>query len=124
MDATRGRESTGLLDEILPPRLEDAGLEDCALPPDSIHEAFLKAASAVNSRSDTLYHSDDEVEAGFVDGDPFPNAVVVVGSSHPPSDSEEANERVVLGGEPVVGKGCLDDELKCLKIEEKETKEE
>ncbi|KAL0429840.1 UNVERIFIED_CONTAM: hypothetical protein Sradi_0610000 [Sesamum radiatum] len=38
-----------LLLEIKPPRLEDAGLEDCALPPGSIKEAFLKAASAVRS---------------------------------------------------------------------------
>ncbi|KAE8674109.1 hypothetical protein F3Y22_tig00111769pilonHSYRG00409 [Hibiscus syriacus] len=106
MDATRGRESTELLDKILAPCLEDAGLEDCALPPDSIHEAFLKAASAIKSRSKTIYFSDDEVEAGFVDNDPFHNAVVVAGSSHPPSDSVEANERLVVvvgggGGEPV-----------------------
>lgn len=40
-------EQSGLLHQILPPRLEDAGLEDCALPPESIHQAFLKAASAV-----------------------------------------------------------------------------
>ncbi|KAL4388739.1 hypothetical protein GQ457_09G006880 [Hibiscus cannabinus] len=123
MEDTRGPESTGLLDNILPPRLEDAGLEDCALPPDSIHQAFLKAASAVNSRSDTLYDSDDEAEA-----DPFPNAVVVAGPSSPPSDSVEANKTVVVGGggggEQVVGKGRLDDELKCLKIEENEKKEE
>ncbi|KAK8664259.1 hypothetical protein V6N13_084057 [Hibiscus sabdariffa] len=120
MEDTREPESTGLLDNILPPRLEDAGLEDCALPPDSIHQAFLKAASAVNSRSDTLYDSDDEAEA-----DPFPNAVVIAGPSSPPSDSVEANKTVIVGGgEPVVGKGRLDDELKGLKIEEKERKEE
>ncbi|CAM8942164.1 unnamed protein product [Rhodiola kirilowii] len=41
-----------LLAEIRPPRIEDAGLEDCALPPDSIREAFLKAAAAVGSRHD------------------------------------------------------------------------
>ncbi|GMI93809.1 hypothetical protein HRI_003050200 [Hibiscus trionum] len=124
MEATRGRESTGLLDNILlPPRLEDAGLEDCALPLDSIHEAFLKAASAVKSRSGTLYDSDDEVEAGFVDSDPLPNAGS--SSSPPPPGSVETNERVVVsGGEPVVGKGCLDDELKGLKIEDKAKEEE
>ncbi|KAG6406818.1 hypothetical protein SASPL_134429 [Salvia splendens] len=35
------------IDSIIP--LEDAGLEDCSLPPDSIREAFWKAASAVRS---------------------------------------------------------------------------
>ncbi|KAL6655715.1 hypothetical protein ACP70R_006541 [Stipagrostis hirtigluma subsp. patula] len=35
---------------IRPPRLEDAGLEDCALPPESISEAFSLAAMAVSSR--------------------------------------------------------------------------
>ncbi|KAK4428100.1 hypothetical protein Salat_1579000 [Sesamum alatum] len=43
------RQAESLLDKIKPPRLEDAGLEDCALPPESIEEAFLKAASAVRS---------------------------------------------------------------------------
>ncbi|EPS70839.1 hypothetical protein M569_03922, partial [Genlisea aurea] len=33
--------------QLKPPRLEDAGLEDCALPPELIREAFLKAAAAV-----------------------------------------------------------------------------
>jgi hypothetical protein len=33
------------LEAINPPRLEDAGLEDCALPLESILEAFSKAAS-------------------------------------------------------------------------------
>lgn len=47
MEEATGAES--LLSRVKPPRLEDAGLEDCALPPESIHEAFLKAASAVRS---------------------------------------------------------------------------
>lgn len=59
----------GLLDKIRPPRLEDAGLEDCALPPESIKEAFLKAASAVRSIIST---SDDEAEDSCVD-DPWPS---------------------------------------------------
>ncbi|XWS20294.1 hypothetical protein CRYUN_Cryun31cG0088200 [Craigia yunnanensis] len=158
MEATRGR-GTGLLDKILPPRLEDAGLEDCALPPDSIHEAFLKAASAANSRVATFFHSDDEdeVEPGCLN-DPFPDngkcssdilvslpcpdipdVVVVGGSSDPASDSVggcvkekesgrevvEGKDMVVVGGdvgEAVDGKGCIDDELKALKIGEKEKK--
>ncbi|KAE8801479.1 hypothetical protein D1007_22919 [Hordeum vulgare] len=48
-------------DPIRPPRLEDAGLEDCALPPESIAEAFSLAALAVSSR---LSLSDDEDEDG------------------------------------------------------------
>ncbi|KAK6153693.1 hypothetical protein DH2020_013332 [Rehmannia glutinosa] len=47
MEATGEAESFVKL--IEPPRLEDAGLEDCALPPESLKEAFLKAASAVRS---------------------------------------------------------------------------
>ncbi|KAL6491705.1 hypothetical protein OROGR_034070 [Orobanche gracilis] len=42
-------EAESFLDKVKPPRLEDAGLEDCALPPEAIKEAFLKAASAVRS---------------------------------------------------------------------------
>ncbi|MBA0594889.1 hypothetical protein Gorai_011778 [Gossypium raimondii] len=160
MEATRERETTGLLDKILPPRLEDAGLEDCALPPDSIHEAFLKAASAVKSRAANIFHSDDEdeVERGCLD-DPFPDkgkcssdvlvsppcpdmsdAVVVGGgSSDPTSDAvegcvkekgcgkevEEGKDMVIVGGdggEAADGKGCLDDELKGLKIKGEEKK--
>ncbi|CAN4088988.1 unnamed protein product [Withania somnifera] len=54
------KESESLLDKIRPPRLEDAGLEDCALPPESIKEAFLKAATAVRSM---ISASDDEDES-------------------------------------------------------------
>lgn len=54
------KESESLLDKIRPPRLEDAGLEDCALPPESIKEAFLKAATAVRSM---ISVSDDEDES-------------------------------------------------------------
>ncbi|XP_057968100.1 uncharacterized protein LOC131157758 [Malania oleifera] len=61
------REDGGLLNEIRPPRLEDAGLEDCALPPDSIKEAFLKAATAVRS---VLSPSDGEDESDCV-SDPW-----------------------------------------------------
>ncbi|XP_062194746.1 uncharacterized protein LOC133897931 [Phragmites australis] len=47
---------------ILPPRLEDAGLEDCALPPESIAEAFSLAAMAVSSRLGRLPLSDSDEE--------------------------------------------------------------
>ncbi|KAI4324746.1 hypothetical protein MLD38_030203 [Melastoma candidum] len=55
MESTKGKEMTAsIFAEILPPRLEDAGLEDCALPPESIQEAFMKAAFAVKSRASSL----------------------------------------------------------------------
>ncbi|CAN4086844.1 unnamed protein product [Withania somnifera] len=54
------KESESLLDKIRPPRLEDAGLENCALPPESIKEAFLKAANSVRSM---ISPSDDEDES-------------------------------------------------------------
>ncbi|KAI3418968.1 uncharacterized protein J3R85_013467 [Psidium guajava] len=38
--------------ELIPPRLEDAGLEDCALPLESIQLAFLKAAASAADGSD------------------------------------------------------------------------
>ncbi|CAI0423092.1 unnamed protein product [Linum tenue] len=71
MEATKGKQ--GLLDQILPPRLEDAGLEDCALPPDSIKEAFLKAASAVKSRATSIF-TDDTDDGGDCVQDPWPEA--------------------------------------------------
>lgn len=45
-------ELRGVLDgaAIRPPRLEDAGLEDCALPPESIMEAFSRAAISLKSQ--------------------------------------------------------------------------
>ncbi|GER48348.1 protein kinase superfamily protein [Striga asiatica] len=57
-------ESRPPLEEIEPPPLEDAGLEDCALPPESIMEAFLIAASAAGS----VVPSSDEDEPGDLDG--------------------------------------------------------
>ncbi|KAH7858233.1 hypothetical protein Vadar_021574 [Vaccinium darrowii] len=64
MEATS--DAQGLLGKIRAPRLEDAGLEDCALPPDSIKEAFLKAATAVGSRAAPVFssNSDEEEEDG------------------------------------------------------------
>ncbi|GLU22216.1 hypothetical protein SLE2022_383070 [Rubroshorea leprosula] len=118
MEAEKEKESVGLLDKILPPRLEDAGLEDCALPAESIHEAFLKAASAVKSRAATLFHADDddeeeeEEEPGCLE-DPSPDnakgdALIGVMPRLP-----DGFDEVVVGGVPepdasgkcVVGKG-------------------
>ncbi|KAL8189321.1 hypothetical protein R6Q57_028887 [Mikania cordata] len=70
METTGEAEFGSLLDKIQPPRLEDAGLEDCALPPDSIQEAFLKAASAVGS---LIIHATSENESeGECVNDPWP----------------------------------------------------
>ncbi|KAF5739149.1 hypothetical protein HS088_TW12G00349 [Tripterygium wilfordii] len=66
------KEQQGLLNQILPPRLEDAGLEDCALPPESIHEAFFKAAAAVKSRATSIFSASSE-ESGDCVPDPFPS---------------------------------------------------
>ncbi|XP_004235665.1 uncharacterized protein [Solanum lycopersicum] len=57
------KESESLLDKIRPPLLEDAGLEDCALPPELIKEAFFKAATAVRSM---IPLTDDEFEGQCV----------------------------------------------------------
>ena len=62
--AEEGRLLAGSGEPIRPPRLEDAGLEDCALPPESIAEAFSLAAMAVSSRFPHLSLSDDEDDEG------------------------------------------------------------
>lgn len=58
MESTENQ--SGLLHQIIPPRLEDAGLEDPALPPESIHEAFLKAAAAVKSTAASIFSGEDD----------------------------------------------------------------
>jgi hypothetical protein len=92
---------------IRPPRLEDAGLEDCALPPESIAEAFSLAAMAVSSRFPRLSLSDDEDEGdapvaprgGCVDEagptcGAIPDALVGAGGGR----EGGADEVVVVGG--------------------------
>lgn len=127
MEAAGGAES--LIDKIKPPRLEDAGLEDCALPPESIKEAFLKAASAVRS---IVTDSDDEgrcVEdpweestdalVGISDGVSAPSEGCVVekggGLTEAPGDklvvggdAEAKADAVVGGGLPEEGDACID----------------
>ncbi|KAK3027043.1 hypothetical protein RJ639_040875 [Escallonia herrerae] len=71
MEAT-AEAAAGLLEKIRPPRLEDAGLEDCALPPESIREAFLKAATAVKSTIFSPSEDDDEEPLGKCVNDPWP----------------------------------------------------
>ncbi|WJX48900.1 hypothetical protein P8452_35402 [Trifolium repens] len=70
---------SGLLHQILPPRLEDAGLEDPALPPESIHEAFLKAAAAVKSSAASIFSDEDDcVEDPTPTGEKVSDAVDVI----------------------------------------------
>jgi hypothetical protein len=92
---------------ILPPRLEDAGIEDCALPPESIAEAFSLAAEAVSSRlarfpladSDNEEGEGDQPTLGCVD-DAGPSRGVVpnVLIGAPSSGDGTADEVVVVGG--------------------------
>ncbi|KAJ9190187.1 hypothetical protein P3X46_001415 [Hevea brasiliensis] len=149
MEASKEQESTGLLHKILPPRLEDAGLEDCALPDESIKEAFFKAASAIKSGAASLFSDDEEDDCVQ---DPWPEAKgltdEVIGGSQDSAmldtlvgvDTEtevqgpcvakksggvvwEGGDKVVVGGSDVEEKerekGCVDDGLKGLKIGDK-----
>ncbi|KAK9078321.1 hypothetical protein SSX86_002386 [Deinandra increscens subsp. villosa] len=118
METTGEVEFGSLLDTIQPPRLEDAGLEDCALPADSIQEAFLKAASAVKSR---IFHatSDDESEGECVN-DPWPgngssgDKLVGIEAEADPSGScvpKKGGELPAVNGDEVVvggGEGMTD----------------
>ncbi|GAB2293536.1 hypothetical protein Dimus_027743 [Dionaea muscipula] len=101
------REDMGPLDKIRPPRLDDAGLEDCALPPESIKEAFLKAASAVGLRcaASILAPADaDEDDDGCLD-DPFPTGsgrsdalVGITSEADPPGSCFSAEKEDPLSG--------------------------
>ncbi|KAL1341168.1 hypothetical protein AAHE18_09G067300 [Arachis hypogaea] len=132
MESTK--EQHGLLHQILPPRLEDAGVEDCALPPESIHQAFLKAAAAVKSAA-AIFSDDVDETAGDCVNDPWPAAAE--GTSDAKGCEEGGGEVKVSGGssykveevvdEIVVGEGaklgegeeepCID-ELQGLGIED------
>ncbi|KAI3753114.1 hypothetical protein L2E82_25159 [Cichorium intybus] len=68
MEAIVEADLGSLSDKIKPPRLEDAGLEDCALPPDSIQEAFEKAATVVHSQ---IFHDSDDESQGDCINDPW-----------------------------------------------------
>ncbi|XLR28470.1 hypothetical protein S83_056370 [Arachis hypogaea] len=106
MESTK--EQHGLLHQILPPRLEDAGLEDCALPPESIQQAFLKATAAVKSAA-AIFSDDDDETAGDCVNDPWPAAAE--GTSDAVIGIEPENE---LPGACAVEKGCEEggDEVK------------
>ncbi|KAI3674513.1 hypothetical protein L2E82_52213 [Cichorium intybus] len=68
MKATGEADLGSLSEKIKPPRLEDACLEDCALPPDSIHEAFVKAATTVHSQ---IFQDSDDESQGDCINDPW-----------------------------------------------------
>lgn len=126
MEATQ--EQVGLLDKILPPALADAGLEDCALPPESIQEAFRKAANAVKSRAVSIF--EHEEEGGCV-ADPIPEAsdTIIIGGDNERdtgpcltgkgnvklAESEKAGD-LVVAGEGGEGRSCVDG-LKDLDVE-------
>jgi hypothetical protein len=126
MEATKER--VGLLDTILPPALADAGLEDCALPPESIQEAFRKAANAVKSRAASIF--DHEEEDGCL-ADPIPETAdkIIVGGDNERdtgpclagkgieklAESKQAGD-LVVAGEGEEGKSCVDG-LKDLDVE-------
>ncbi|XP_022153664.1 uncharacterized protein LOC111021118 [Momordica charantia] len=146
MDAAEKlKPKAGLFDEILPPRLEDAGLEDCALPPDSIREAFAKAASAVKSRATSILSSDGHCVEDPRPADAGESTDVVTGISperDPPGPCATAKgaklpefggDAMVIGGgegrgDEVVavaggtekrrGQGCVVDVLQGLEIGE------
>ncbi|KAM7254572.1 hypothetical protein ACFE04_003952 [Oxalis oulophora] len=100
MEATKDQR----LIDILPPRIEDAGLEDCALPPDSIKEAFLKAATAVKSRASSLFATaseDEEEDEHDCINDPWLIAkdvtdTIIAGKGSPLPESDV----LVVGGLP------------------------
>lgn len=108
--AEEGRLLAGSGELIRPPGLEDAGLEDCALPPESIAEAFSLAAMAVSSRFPRLSLSDDEGDDPFAPGGgcvedagptcgSIPDALVGTGGGR----EGGADEVVVVGGGGGVG---------------------
>lgn len=137
MEATEGG-AEGIVGKILPPRLEDAGLEECALPPEAIKEAFAKAATAVRSII-SASSGDDEAEGhcvndpsieaggssdalvGITDGvDYVPGSCAnekgggvpeVASDEVAVRDEDEKVDQVVIGGPSVRGSGedaCVD----------------
>ncbi|KAI0496944.1 hypothetical protein KFK09_023270 [Dendrobium nobile] len=85
----------GFIGAIQPPRLEDAGLEYCALPPKSIMEAFSRAAASLKSRVAASFSgsADDYVdgEGGGCVQDPgssngqIPDKLLGIGEMFPPA---------------------------------------
>ncbi|XP_058074351.1 uncharacterized protein LOC131223080 [Magnolia sinica] len=100
----KATEEEGLLNMIRPPRLEDAGLEDCALAPEAIKEAFLKAASSVRTQAKSIFPADDnEIDGGCCVNDPGPSNGELrdVLTQVPPEDPKPCGE-AEKGGLPEV----------------------
>ncbi|MCL7042980.1 hypothetical protein MKW94_019127 [Papaver nudicaule] len=106
MEATN--EEGSLLSSIIPPRLEDAGLEDCALSHESIKEAFFKAANSLKSwgpTTDLDSEDDDVVDEGELG---LPDSLVGLKPESDPPASSCSNEKGnglpdVIGDEVCVG---------------------
>ncbi|KAI3992688.1 hypothetical protein MKX01_008010 [Papaver californicum] len=102
-------EEGSLLSSIRPPRLEDAGLEDCALSHDSIKEAFFKAANSLKSWGRTYIDSEDEEESDVQKGElGLPDSLIGVKPASDPPASSCSNEKgngfpEVIGDEVCVG---------------------
>ncbi|KAL0910523.1 hypothetical protein M5K25_021514 [Dendrobium thyrsiflorum] len=104
----------GFIGAIRPPRLEDAGLEDCALPPKSIMEAFSRAAASLKSRVAASFSgsADDSVdgEGGGCVQDPgpgngqIPDKLLGIGEMFPP-----ALPLCGIGGKEAEIEGAKDD---------------
>ncbi|KAL8537608.1 hypothetical protein ACS0TY_012653 [Phlomoides rotata] len=127
------REAEMFLGKIKPPRLEDAGLEDCALPPESIREAFMKAASAVrsivsDSGDEGDWEDSSDALVGITEGVNGPSEGCVVekgsGLTEAPGDKVAVSggdpeaDAVVGPGVPDGGEACVDG-LQGLEIGEK-----
>ncbi|XP_020573361.1 uncharacterized protein LOC110019873 [Phalaenopsis equestris] len=72
------------LGTILPPKLEDAGLEDCALSIESIKEAFSRAASSLKSRVSFDRESGGCVQNPGPSNGEIPDKLLGVGEICPP----------------------------------------
>ncbi|KAI3977446.1 hypothetical protein MKX01_000359 [Papaver californicum] len=107
MEATN--EEGSLLSSIRPPKLEDAGLEDCALSHDCIKEAFFKAANSLKSLGRTDLDSEDEEETDVLKGElGLPDSLIGVKPVSDPPASSCSNEKgnglpEVIGDEACVG---------------------
>ena len=104
------KEEGNLLCTIRPPKLEDAGLEDCALPHESIKEAFFKAANSVRSwtRNDDVESETEEDDDCVKDlnfppknGESYDSLIGVTPASDPPGPcgNEKGLSSEVIGDE-------------------------
>lgn len=92
------------LEAIRPPRLEDAGLEDCALPPEAIQEAFFRAANSVQSWVIAPDH-DEEEHSGCLAEEP--RVCEKSGSFQSGEEQEAADESAAAAADAGVMEGEL-----------------